>query len=172
MHVFHWHFYWKCLVVLISVGFFFQILTLSCLNPSHHDAKSLNGQSKPLLHQFPSSLLPDYFQSISSLLPVYFQSTFSLLTVYLQSTSSLLPLYFQSTSSLLPVFFQSTSSLLPLFFQSTSSLLPVYFQSTSSQLPVFIQTSAKFQGYIYLSNFWFSMKLLQIDKIYSVVYLW
>ena len=62
---------------------FFQILTLSCLNLSHHDAKSLNGSSQPLLYQSPSS----FFQFTSSLLPV---------------SSSLLPIHFQSTSSFHP----------------------------------------------------------------------
>ena len=65
----------------------FQILTLSCLNPSHHDDKSLNGSSQPLLYQF---------------LPVYYQSTSSQLSVYFQSTSSLLPVYFQFSSRLQP----------------------------------------------------------------------
>ena len=63
--------------------FFFKILTLSCLNPSHHDAKSLNGSSQPLLYQSPSS----FFQFTSSLLPV---------------SSSLLPVYFQFSSRLQP----------------------------------------------------------------------
>jgi hypothetical protein len=83
----------------------FQILTLSCLNSSHHDAKSLNGSSQPLLYQF----LPVYFQSTSS----FFQSTSSVLLVYFQFTSSLLRVYFQSISSLLPVYFQFSSRLQP-----------------------------------------------------------
>ena len=92
MHVFHLHFYWKCLVVLISVCCFFQILTLSC-------KWSITTSFVPVSFQFPSSLLPFYFHSTSSLLPVYFQSFFSLLPVYFQSTSILLLVYFQSTSS-------------------------------------------------------------------------
>ena len=76
----------------------FQILTLSCLNPSHHDSKSLNCSSQPLLYQFPSSFfnftssllpVPVYFQ----FLPVYFQSTFSLLLVYFQFLSRFQPTY-------------------------------------------------------------------------------
>ena len=88
----------------------FQILTLSCLNSSHHDAKSLNGSSQPLLYQF---------------LPVYFHSTSS----FFQSTSSLLPVYFQSTSSLLQVYFQSNSSLLPVIIQTPANFQEYLFTS-------------------------------------------
>ena len=63
-------------------------------------------------------------------------------------------------TTFVPVSFQ----FLPVYFQFTSSLPPVF----SCLLPVFIQTPVNFQEYIFVSNIWFSMKSLQIDKMYSV----